>query len=431
MREINVSTLTDVIERLCIDANEHLPEDVKCAIRNCRACEDGEIAKGVLDNIIENFEIADNEDVPICQDTGMACVFLEIGQDVHLVGGDLREAVDEGVRRGYTNGYLRKSVVKDPVRRGNTGDNTPAMLYTEIVPGENIKVTVGPKGFGSENMSQIRMFKPSAGLQGIKDFILEAVETAGPNPCPPMVVGVGIGGTFDKCALLAKKALMRPLDSSNPDPFYADLEKEMLEKVNELGIGPQGFGGKTTAIGLNTLPLTEELAKTLHAGDQLLLTGTIYTSRDAGHKRMCEALAKGEEIPFDPKDATIYYVGPTPAKPGHVIGSAGPTTSGRMDAYAPTMMSVGARGMIGKGARLPEVVEAMKKYSGVYFGAIGGAGALLAKCIKKAELIAFEDLGAEALRKLYVEDMPVVVIIDSEGNNLYEEGRKAYLDSKK
>ena len=180
-----------------------------------------------------------------------------------------------------------------------------------------------------------------------------------------------------------------------------------------------------------TLPLTEELAKTLHAGDQLLQTGTIDTSRDAGHKRMCEALAKGEDIPFDPKDATIYYVGPTPAKPGQVIGSAGPTTSGRMDAYAPTMMSVGARGMIGKGARLPEVVDAMKKYSGVYFGAIGGAGALLAKCIKKAELIAFEDLGAEALRKLYVEDMPVVVIIDSEGNNLYEEGRKAYLDSKK
>ncbi len=179
-----------------------------------------------------------------------------------------------------------------------------------------------------------------------------------------------------------------------------------------------------------TLPLTEELAKTLHAGDSVLVTGTIYTSRDAGHKRMCESLAKGEKIPFDPKDATIYYVGPTPAKPGKVIGSAGPTTSGRMDAYAPTMMSVGARGMIGKGARLPEVVEAMKKYSSVYFGAIGGAGALLAKCIKKAELIAFEDLGAEALRKLYVEDMPLVVIIDSEGNNLYESGRAAYLEQK-
>lgn len=179
-----------------------------------------------------------------------------------------------------------------------------------------------------------------------------------------------------------------------------------------------------------TLPLTEELAKSLHAGDRVLLTGTIYTSRDAGHKRMCEALEKGEKLPFDPADATIYYVGPTPAKPGQVIGSAGPTTSGRMDAYAPTMMSVGARGMIGKGARLPEVVDAMKKYSGVYFGAIGGAGALLAKCIKKAELIAYEDLGAEALRKLYVEDMPLVVIIDSEGKNLYEDGRAEYLRKK-
>ena len=176
-----------------------------------------------------------------------------------------------------------------------------------------------------------------------------------------------------------------------------------------------------------TLPLTEELAKTLKAGDELLVTGVIYTSRDAGHKRMCEALARGEELPFDPTDATIYYVGPTPAKPGQVIGSAGPTTSGRMDAYAPTMMSVGARGMIGKGARLPEVVDAMKQYSGVYFGAIGGAGALLAKCIKSCELIAYEDLGAEALRKLYIEDMPLVVIIDSEGNNLYKSGREDYL----
>ena len=176
-----------------------------------------------------------------------------------------------------------------------------------------------------------------------------------------------------------------------------------------------------------TLPLTEELARTLHAGDEVLVSGVIYTSRDAGHKRMCEALARGEELPFDPTDATIYYVGPTPAKPGQVIGSAGPTTSGRMDAYAPTMMSVGARGMIGKGARLPEVIDAMKQYSGVYFGAIGGAGALLAKQIKKCELVAYEDLGAEALRRLYVEDMPLVVIIDSEGNNLYETGRADYL----
>ena len=256
MREINVSQITDVVERLCIEANTRLPGDVKCAIEACRGREDGEIARGVLDNIIENYQIADAENVPICQDTGMACVFLEIGQDVHLVGGDLRTAVDEGVRRGYDKGYLRKSVVRDPIRRGNTGDNTPAMLYTEIVPGEQVKITVGPKGFGSENMSAIRMFKPSAGLQGIKDFILETVETAGPNPCPPMVVGVGIGGTFDKAALLAKKAIMRPLGTHHPDPFYAALEDEMLEKTNALGIGPQGFGGRTTAIGLNieTLP---------------------------------------------------------------------------------------------------------------------------------------------------------------------------------
>lgn len=180
-----------------------------------------------------------------------------------------------------------------------------------------------------------------------------------------------------------------------------------------------------------TLPLTKELAKTLHAGDNVLVTGTIYTSRDAGHKRMCETLEKGEKLPFDTMDATIYYVGPTPTKPGAVIGSAGPTTSGRMDAYAPTMMSVGARGMIGKGARLPAVVTAMKKYHGVYFGALGGAGALLAKCIKRAELVAYEDLGAEALRKLYVEDMPLVVIIDGEGNNLYEIGRSAYLEKRR
>ena len=247
MRELPVSAITHAVARLCIDANTNLPPDVRRAIADFQNREDWPVARTVLDKIVENYQIAAGEQVPICQDTGMACVFLEIGQDVHLTGGDLREAVDEG---------LRKSVVADPVRRGNTGDNTPAMLYTEIVPGEQVKITVVPKGFGSENMSAIRMFKPSAGLQGIKDFILETVEAAGPNPCPPMVIGVGIGGTFDKAALLAKKALMRPLDEPNPDPFYAELEREMLEKVNALGIGPQGFGGLTTAIGLNieTLP---------------------------------------------------------------------------------------------------------------------------------------------------------------------------------
>ena len=256
MRIIKSETITETIKELCIKGACHLPTDVYNRLLEAISTEDSPVSKHTLEILKENADIAASNQEPICQDTGMACVFLEIGQDVHFVGGDLTDAINEGVRRGYDKGYLRKSVVKDPVRRGNTGDNTPAMIYTEIVPGDQVKVTVGPKGFGSENMSQIRMFKPSAGLQGIKDFILEVVETAGPNPCPPMVVGVGIGGTFDKCALLAKKALMRPLNTENPDPYYADLEKEMLEKINKLGIGPQGFGGKTTAIGLNieTMP---------------------------------------------------------------------------------------------------------------------------------------------------------------------------------
>lgn len=260
MREISVCTVTDAVERLCIRANTQLPADVKAALTRWYHREDGAVARDVLSKLRENYTIAEQESVPICQDTGMACVFLEIGQDVHFTGGDLRAAVDEGVRRGYTRGYLRKSVVADPIRRGNTGDNTPAMLYTELVPGDQVKVTVAPKGFGSENMSAIRMFKPSAGLEGVKAFILETVEAAGPNPCPPTVIGVGLGGTFDKAALLAKKALLRPLDIPNPDPFYAQLEQEMLEKVNALGIGPQGFGGRTTAIGLNIEVLPTHIA---------------------------------------------------------------------------------------------------------------------------------------------------------------------------
>ena len=256
MRTINVNTITENIKDMCIQANHFLADDMDKAMKHALETEEAPLGRQILDQLQDNLKIAAEDMIPICQDTGMAVIFMKIGQDVHFEGGSLEDAINEGVRQGYVEGYLRKSVVKDPVRRGNTGDNTPAMLYTEIVPGDQIKVTVGPKGFGSENMSMIRMFKPSAGLQGIKDFILEVVETAGPNPCPPMVVGVGIGGTFDKCALLAKKALMRPLNTENPDPYYADLEKEMLEKINKLGIGPQGFGGKTTAIGLNieTMP---------------------------------------------------------------------------------------------------------------------------------------------------------------------------------
>ena len=251
MREVEVSRLTDVIEKLCIEANEHLPEDVKCAIKTCRACEDGEIAKGILDNIIENFDIADNENVPICQDTGMAVVFLEVGQDVHFEGGSFEDAVNEGVRRGYTEGFLRKSVVGDPILRENTKDNTPAVIHTRIVEGDRVKITVAPKGFGSENMSRVFMLKPAEGLEGVKNAILTAVKDAGPNACPPLVVGVGIGGTFEKCALMAKKALTREVGKHSDIPYVRKLEEEMLEKINCLGIGPGGLGGTVTALAVN------------------------------------------------------------------------------------------------------------------------------------------------------------------------------------
>ena len=259
MREIQASRIAETVSRLCIEANTHLPGDMKRRIQDCRECETWPVAREILDQIVENYEIADAQNVPICQDTGMACVFLEIGQEVY-VNGSIEEAVHEGVREGYKKGYLRKSVVRDPLDRVNTGDNTPAMIYYDMVPGDRIKITVAPKGFGSENMSQIKMLRPSDGVEGVKDFVLKVVSDAGPNPCPPIVVGVGVGGTFDKAALLAKKALMRSVDERNPEEFYASLEQELLEEINALGIGPQGFGGRTTALAVNIEKMPTHIA---------------------------------------------------------------------------------------------------------------------------------------------------------------------------
>lgn len=259
MREIDVKILTEIVKKSCIKANYHLPDDIRERIQALRKEETFDVAKGILDRIIENYGIADTEYAPICQDTGVACVFLEIGQDVHFVG-DIEGAINEGVRQGYTEGYLRKSVVKDPLDRVNTKDNTPAFIYYDIVPGDKVKITVAPKGFGSENMSRLTMLKPSDGLEGVKKFIYDTVENAGPNPCPPIVVGVGIGGTFDKVALLAKKALMRPVNEKNPNKYYADLEDELLTNINKLGIGPQGLGGKTTALKVNINYLPTHIA---------------------------------------------------------------------------------------------------------------------------------------------------------------------------
>ncbi len=251
MREINVNEIIDVVQALCIKANKELPQDIEACLNKCACAESNPLGKSVLCDLQKNLQVAKQCDIPICQDTGMAIIFLEIGQDLHIIGGDLTTAINEGVRRGYTNGLLRKSVVSDPLERVNTNDNTPAVIHTSIVTGDKIKITVAPKGFGSENMSGIKMLTPSHGRQGVIDAVLDIVRAASNNPCPPMVVGVGIGGDFEQCAYLSKKALCRSVEQRNENTFYAELETELLEKINQLDIGPQGFGGITTAFAVN------------------------------------------------------------------------------------------------------------------------------------------------------------------------------------
>lgn len=247
MRNIDAKVIEDTVARLCIEANLRLPPDVINAIERAEKAEPWDGAKRILSLLGDNVRIASEKTLPVCQDTGMACVFVELGQDVHIEG-DFEQAVNNGVRRGYGEGYLRKSVVCDPLRRVNTGDNTPALLTVKLTRGDKMRITVMPKGFGSENMSALKMLKPADGVEGVKNFVLETVEKAGANPCPPIIVGVGIGGSFDKAAYLAKHALLRPVNEPNPDEYYAALESELLDKINALGIGPQGFGGKTTAL---------------------------------------------------------------------------------------------------------------------------------------------------------------------------------------
>ncbi len=255
MRTIPATVLAQAVAELCIQANLQLPEDVRAALNKARKREPWPLAQDTLSLLQENLTAASQARLPICQDTGMACVFLELGTDVHIQG-DLEAAIQEGVRQGYRDGYLRKSIVCDPLRRGNTGDNTPAAITVHLVNGELCRITVAPKGFGSENMSRIAMLKPADGVEGVRRFVVDTVRQAGSNPCPPVILGVGIGGNFDKVAYLAKKALLRPLDQPNPDPYYAELEQSLLEQINRLGIGPQGFGGQTTCLGLaiETMP---------------------------------------------------------------------------------------------------------------------------------------------------------------------------------
>ncbi len=251
MRTIQVQQITEQIKEMCIQVNHYLSEDMEEALRNAQASEKSPLGCQILSQLQENLKIAGEDMIPICQDTGMAVVFLKVGQDVHLEGGSIEDAVNEGVRQGYTEGYLRKSVVKDPLIRENTRDNTPAVIHYEIVPGDKVTITVAPKGFGSENMSRVFMLKPADGIEGVKNAVLTAVKDAGPNACPPMVVGVGIGGTFEKCALMAKQALMRPVGSHSDIPYVKEMEEELLSRINKLGIGPGGLGGTTTALAVN------------------------------------------------------------------------------------------------------------------------------------------------------------------------------------
>ena len=251
MRELQAKEITSAVKRLCMEANYYLGEDVLNAIKEGLKKEESPLGKDILQQIIENAEIAAKEEVPICQDTGFAVIFVELGQEVRVVNGDFNEAINEGVRQGYTDGYLRKSIVEDPIRRKNTGDNTPAVIHLEMVPGDKIRIIVAPKGGGSENMSEVKMMRPADGVEGLKRFVVERVEKSGGNPCPPVVVGVGVGGTFEKCAFLAKKALLREVGSKHPDPYYAELEAELLEKINKTGVGPQGLGGRTTALAVH------------------------------------------------------------------------------------------------------------------------------------------------------------------------------------
>ncbi|MGE4276088.1 MAG: fumarate hydratase [Lawsonibacter sp.] len=275
MRTIQAAAISDAVARLCIQANSRLPDDIVAALDQTRQEEPWPLAKETLNLLWDNMELAGEKHLPICQDTGMACVFVELGQDIHIEGS-FEQAIHEGVRRGYGEGYLRKSIVGDPLRRVNTEDNTPAAITVRLVPGDGCSITVAPKGFGSENMSRLGMLKPADGVDGVKQFVVETVRLAGPNPCPPIVLGIGVGGSFDKVAYLAKHALLRPLDQHNPDPFYADLEQALLREINALGIGPQGFGGKTTCLGLSI-----ETAPTHVAGLPVAVNVSCHVTRRA------------------------------------------------------------------------------------------------------------------------------------------------------
>ncbi len=479
MSKIKASEIQKAVADLVIKANKILPSDAVNALLDARGRERSRTGQMVLDVVLENIRCARRLGLPICQDTGIDVFLIEIGQDLQ-VEGDLKEAVNKGLAQGTKKGLLRSSVC-DPLTRRNTGDNTPGVIHVDVVPGDEFKITIMPKGCGSENMSGLSMLPPSAGEKGVVKTVAEFVKKAGPNPCPPGVIGVGIGGTMEQAALLAKKALARPLGEESSREDVSRLECAILHELNRLGVGPVGLGGSVTTLGVAVevypchiaslpvavniqchavrhasatwsggrwqiedagpevpieerpdflgiswpdvtrleLPLARDAVRSLRAGDWVLLNGPVYTGRDQTHRRLKELIDQGEELPVDLSGQLIYYVGPSPAPPGRPVGSAGPTTSYRMDAYTPLLLDKGVLGTMGKGKRSPEVVEAIKRHGAVYLATIGGAGAYLSECIEGCEPVAFEDLGPEALFRMVLKDFPAVVINDSLGQDHY------------
>ncbi len=475
--------LAEEIERqvafLVQEASRFLPDDLLAALESSRKNEHEAGARLILDIVLENAALAARTGLPVCQDTGIDVVFVEIGPDC-LVEGDLEQAINQGIALGTKEGFLRNSVC-DPVTRQNTGNNTPSVIHLSATSEPGLKLSVLPKGCGSENMSALKMLPPSAGLDGVSEFVVERVRAAGPNPCPPGIIGVGIGGTMEQAALLSKKALLRPVGVMHPRPDVSELEASLLSRINGLGVGPQGLGGDTTTLSVAVevfpchiaslpvavniqchaarraearflggqwqaaeqkvscgqapsgalssllrfavpleLPASREKVAGLRAGDWVKLSGRMFTGRDQTHRRLCAMLDRGEALPVDLHGQFIYYVGPSPAPPGRVIGSAGPTTSYRMDAYTPALLTQGVLGMMGKGRRSPQVIGAISRHGAVYLATIGGAGAFLSECIKKCRMAAFEDLGPEALYELEVENFPAIVINDSLGQDYYD-----------
>ncbi|RKX62497.1 MAG: fumarate hydratase [Thermodesulfobacteriota bacterium] len=473
-------TISLIVSRLVQTANRELPQDVETALLAAREREESQTGRLMLDIIVENASLARQTDLPICQDTGIDVVFVQMGQELKIEG-DLVSAINEGIAQGTREGCLRCSVC-DPITRKNTGDNTPAVVHVEPVAGDSLEISVLPKGCGSENMSAMVMLPPSAGEDGIVRAVANQVLKAGPNPCPPGIIGIGIGGTMEKAALLAKKALLRPVGLRNSRDDLAELEDRIFARINGLRIGPLGLGGSVTSLGVVVeaypchiaslpvainiqchaarhctakwrggswvmcqgsgvipppfstkrpmpfaqgvvrieLPLSKSAIRDLRAGDWVLLNGVVYTGRDQTHRRLVEMLDRGDPLPVDLCGQLIYYVGPSPAPPGRPVGSAGPTTSYRMDAYTPRVLAEGVLATMGKGRRSSEVKAALKKHGAVYFATTGGAGAYLASCIESCELIAFPELGPEALYRMKVKDFPAIVINDITGADFYE-----------